>query len=165
MKVCSGSSGGNRTFGCKPASTSMEANVNLWFDDNHKLDDPGRYRRLIGKLIYLTVTRPDIISVVGVLSMFMHQLRKAHWSAALRILAHIKCCPWKCLVYRKHGHTSISEYSDSGYASDRGDRKSITKYCIFVRGNLVTWSKNKDVSRSSAEVEYRAMAHTACEIV
>jgi len=68
-------------------------------------------------------------------------------------------------VYRKHGHTSISEYSDSGYASDRGDRKSITKYCIFVRGNLVTWSKNKDVSRSSAEVEYRAMAHTACEIV
>ena len=38
----------------------MEANVNLWFDDRHTLDDPGRYKRLIGKLIYLMVTRPDI---------------------------------------------------------------------------------------------------------
>jgi len=38
----------------------MEAKVDLWFDDSHTLDDPGRYKRLIGKLIYLTVTRPDI---------------------------------------------------------------------------------------------------------
>jgi len=43
-------------LGCKPVSTPMEANVDLWFDDNHTLDDPGRYKRLIGKLIYLTVT-------------------------------------------------------------------------------------------------------------
>ena len=47
-------------LGCKPASTPMEANVDLWRDDTLLLDDAGRYRRLIGKLIYLTVTRPDI---------------------------------------------------------------------------------------------------------
>ena len=45
----------------------MKANVNLWFDDSHTLDDPGRYKRLIEKLIYLTVIRPDI-TFVGVLS-------------------------------------------------------------------------------------------------
>jgi len=60
---------------CKPAGTSMEANVDLWFDDSHQLDDPGRYRRLVGKLIYLAVTRPYIIFVVDVLSRFMHELR------------------------------------------------------------------------------------------
>jgi len=58
--------------------------VDLWLDDIHPLDDLGRYKRLIEKLIYLTVTRSDI-TFVGVLSRFMHESRKAHWSAALRI--------------------------------------------------------------------------------
>jgi len=53
-----------RLLGCKPANTTMEANVNLCFDDSHTLDDPEKYRRLVGKLIYLMVTRPDIIFAV-----------------------------------------------------------------------------------------------------
>jgi len=65
-------------LGCKPTNTPMEANVNLWFDDSHTLD-PGRYRRLIRKLINLTVTRSDITFVVGVLSRFMHQPRETNW--------------------------------------------------------------------------------------
>jgi len=72
----------------------MEANVNLWFDDSHTID-PGRYRRLIGKLIYLTVTRSDITFVVGVLSRFIHQPRDTHWLAAIRVLTYIKSCPGK----------------------------------------------------------------------
>jgi len=47
-------------LGCKPASTSMEANVDLWCDGSHLLDDPGQYRRLIEKLIYLTIINLDI---------------------------------------------------------------------------------------------------------
>ena len=154
-------------MGCKPASTPMEVNVDLWFDDSHPLDDPGRYRRSIGKLIYLKVTRPNITFVVGVLSRFMHEPRKAHWSVALRILAYIKSCPRKGLVYKKYGHVHVSGYSDSGYAGDREDRKSTTGHCTFIGENLVTWrSKKQDVvSRSSAEAEYRVMAHTACEMV
>jgi len=53
--------------------------MNLCFDDSHTLDDPEKYRRLIGKLIYLTFTRSDITFVVGVLSRFMHQPRETHW--------------------------------------------------------------------------------------
>jgi len=56
----------------------MEANAELWFDDSHTVDGPGRYKILIKKLIYLTVTRPGITFVVGVLSMFMHQPTEAH---------------------------------------------------------------------------------------
>jgi len=85
----------------------MKAKVDLWFDDNHTLD-LGRYKRLIKKLIYLTVTRSDITFTVGVLSRFMHQPREAHWSAALKILAYIKGCSGKGLVSRKHGHVHIS---------------------------------------------------------
>ena len=86
---------------------------------SHALDDLGRYRRLIGKLIYLTVTRPDITFIVGVLSRFMHQLRETHWLAAIK--GSGKSCPRTGLVYRKHGHVHVSGYSDSGYAGDRGD--------------------------------------------
>jgi len=102
------------------------------FDDSHTLDDPGRYRRLIEKLIYLTVARPDITFVVGVLSRFMHHLRETHWLAAIRVLAYIKSCPGKRLVYSKHGHVRISGYSDSGYAGDRGDMKSTTGIAPFL---------------------------------
>ena len=68
-----------------------------------------RYRRLIGKLIYLTVAKPDITFTLEVLSRFMHQLRETHLLATIRVLAYIKSCPGKGLVYRKHGHVRISE--------------------------------------------------------
>jgi len=144
-------------LGCKPTSTLMEANVDLWFDDSHTLDDPERYKRLIGKLIYLTVTRPDIIFVVGVLSRFMHQPREVCWSVALRILPYIKSCPRKSLVYRKRKHARISVYSDSGYVGDQD---------LCWRKSCDLEEQEQDiVSRSSAKIEYRAMAHTACKMV
>ena len=142
-------------LGCKPASTPMEVNVDLQCDNCHLLDDPVQCRRLIEKLIYLTVTRSDITFAVGVVSRLMHQPREVHWTAALKILAF----PGKGLLYKKHGHVRIFGYSDSGYAGDKGDRKSTTGYCTFVGGNLVSLSsKKQDVSRSSAEAEYKAMA-------
>jgi len=87
-------------------------------DDNHTLDDLETYRKLIGKLIYLTVTIPNITFVVGILSRFMHQPRETHWLAAIRVLPYIKSCSKKELVYRKHKHVRISGYSDLGYAGD-----------------------------------------------
>ena len=70
-------------------------------------------------------------------------------------------------MYRKHGHVRISGYSDSGYAGDRGDKKSTTGYCTFIGENLVIWRSKKQnvVSRSSAKAEYRGMAYIACEMV
>jgi len=112
--------------------------VDLWSDDSHILDDPGKYRRLIRKLIYHTVTRSDITFAVRVLSRFVHQPREAHWLIAMRILAYIKSCPGKGLAYKKYKHVRIFGYSDSEYVGDRGDRKSTTGYCTFVGGNLVT---------------------------
>jgi len=74
-------------FVCKSVSTPMEGNVDLWFNNSHTLDDPRRYRRLIVKLFYLTVSRPNITFAEGVLSRFIHQPKEAHCSAALRIFA------------------------------------------------------------------------------
>ena len=97
----------------------------------------------------------------------MHQLREIHWQAALQILSYLKSAPGRGLHYSYHGHLDVTSYSDSGYAGDRGDRKSTSRYCTFVGGNLVTWRSKKQnvVSRSSAEAEYRAMAQTAYEMM
>ena len=89
------------------------------------------------------MTRPDITFTVEVLSRFMHQLRETHWLAVMRVLAYIKSCPGKGLVYRKHGHVHISGYSDSGYAGDQEDRKFTTDYCTFFVGNSLTWRRKK----------------------
>ncbi|XP_071932172.1 uncharacterized mitochondrial protein AtMg00810-like isoform X2 [Coffea arabica] len=68
----------------------------------------------------------------------------------------------KGLLYPNHGHTDIEGYSDADWAGSASDRRSTTGYCVFVGDNLVSWKSKKQtvVSRSSAESEYRAMAHT-----
>ena len=90
--------------------------------------DANHYRHLLGKLIYLTVTRPDITYVDSVLSQFMHEPRMVHCEGALQVLAYIKRAPGKGLIYRHHDHLRIEAYSDVGYAGDKGDQKSTTGY-------------------------------------
>jgi len=68
----------------------------------------------------------------------MHQHREVHWIAALKILVYVKSSPGKNLMSKKHGHVRIFGYFHSGYVGDKGERKSITGYCIFVGENVVT---------------------------
>ena len=82
-------------LGTKPMDTPMDLNSAFWDDTSDYLEDKASYRRLVGKLIYLTVTRPDISFAVGVVSQFMERPRTIHWDAALRILKYIKASPGK----------------------------------------------------------------------
>ncbi|KAL0423678.1 UNVERIFIED_CONTAM: Retrovirus-related Pol polyprotein from transposon RE1 [Sesamum radiatum] len=154
-------------LGTKPVDTPMDSNPDFWNDDGNYLEDKTKYRRLVGKLIYLTVTRPDISFAVGLVSQFMDKPRSVHWEAALRILKYIKTSPGRGLLFKRHGHVKIEAYSDADYAGSKDDRKSTSGYCTYVGGNLVTWRSKKQttVARLSAEAEYRAMAHTTSEIL
>lgn len=151
---------------CKPVDTPMDPNVKLVTDQGEPYSDPGRYRRLVGKLNYLTMTRPDISFAVSVLSQFLNSPLNSHWDAIVRILRYIKGSPGKGLVYENRGHTEILAYSDADWAGCPNDRKSTTGYCILIGGNLISWKSKKQtvVARSSAEAEYRAMALTAGEL-
>ena len=154
-------------LGCKPETSPMEAHPQFWDTLSPLFEDANRYRRFLGKLIYLTVTRPDIVYMVSFLSQFMQEPRRVQWEGALRVLAYIKQAPRRGLIYQRHSHLRIEAYSDAGYACDKGDRKSTTCYCTYIGGNLVTWqsSKQKVVSCSSTESKYRAMAETTWEMV
>ena len=90
----------------------MEARPQFWDTSSPLFEDANSYRRLLGKLIYLTVTRPNIVYAVSVLSQFMQEPRRVHWEGALQVLAYIKRAPGRGLIYRQHGHLRIEAYSD-----------------------------------------------------
>ena len=122
---------------------------------------------MVGKLIYLIVTCPDITYTVGVVSQYMHAPRQPHYEAIYHILRYLKGAPRQGLLYKPFAFLSVTGFSDADWAGSRSDRRSTFGYCTFVGGNLVTWRSKKQnvVARSSAEVEYRAMAHTASEML
>ncbi|CAL8080023.1 unnamed protein product [Prunus armeniaca] len=87
--------------------------------------------------------------------------------AVMRILRYLKVTPGKGLMFCKYGHTYVEGYTDADWAGSVTDRRSMSRYLTFVGGNLVTWmsKKQKVVSRSSAEAEYRGMAQGVCKLL
>lgn len=154
-------------LGCKPANTPIEQNHKLFHCLNATSTDKARYQRLVGKLIYLSHTRPDIAYSMCVVSQFMHDPRKPHMDAVERILRYLKSAPGKGLLFTKNNHLKVEGYTDADWAGSADDRKSTLGYFTFVGGNLVTWRSKKQpvVARSSAEAEYRGMAFGVCELL
>ncbi|CAN6687056.1 unnamed protein product [Malus baccata var. baccata] len=154
-------------LGCKPVDTPIVEKHYLGIYPDQEPVDKGRYQRLVGRLIYLSHTRPDIAYAVSVVSQFMHSPSVDHMEAVMRILAYLKSAPGKGVLYESHGHMRIEGFTDADWAGDVTDRRSTSGYFTFVGGNLVTWRSKKQnvVSRSSAEAEYRGMAHGVCEML
>jgi hypothetical protein len=121
----------------------------------------------VGKLIYLSHTRPDIAYAVSVVSQFMHNPSEEHMNAVIRILRYLKSSPGKGLMFSKNNRLDVEGYTDADWAGSILDRKSTSGYFTFVGGNLVTWrsKKQKVVARSSAEAEFRGMAKGLCELL
>ncbi|RVW13837.1 Retrovirus-related Pol polyprotein from transposon RE1 [Vitis vinifera] len=152
-------------LGCKAASTPMEANVKLSMDEGVDLPDVSLYRRLLGKLLYLTLTRPDISYAVGRLSQFISRPKLPHLHAAQRILRYLKGNPGMGLFFPSNSELRLMAYTDSDWARCPDSRISITGFCVFLGNSLVSWKSKKQhiVSRSLLNW-YHAMANTSCEI-
>ena len=91
----------------------------------------------------------------------------SHWEACKRLLRYLKATIHFGLQFYNCGALQINFFLDSDWAGDRDDRKSVAGFAVFLGPNLVSWSSKKQsvVSRSSAEAEYRALAHAASEVV
>ncbi|KAK8923585.1 hypothetical protein KSP39_PZI019845 [Platanthera zijinensis] len=156
--------------GCKPVNTPMDVNHKLCAqasDSDTLLENPEYYRRLVWKLIYLTVTRPDISFAVGLISRYMHSPRSSHLQAVERILRYLKTAPGQRLVFKTSSSIpTLVAYSDADYAGSLDDRRSTSGFCTYFGGHLITWRSKKQVvvARSSAEAEYRAMASVVSEL-
>lgn len=150
----------------KPAATPMQRGTKLSQKLGTPLADPISYRRLIGKLIYLTNTRPDISYSVQQLSQFTNTPTTLHHDSAIRILRYIKSSPALGLFFPSNSHLQLKGFCDSDWATCPDSRKSISGFCIFLGESLISWKSKKQatVSKSSSEAEYRAMASIVCEL-
>ena len=137
----------------KTVSTPLEFNAKLTPLDDEPISDTTRYRQLVGSLIYLTVTRPDIAHAVGMVSKFMDVPRSVHYATVLRILRYVKGTLYHGLHYSSRSSLEFHTYSDADWAGDPTDRCSITGFCFLLGTSLVSWcSKKQDVVfRSSTE--------------
>ncbi|KAA0056081.1 Cysteine-rich RLK (receptor-like protein kinase) 8 [Cucumis melo var. makuwa] len=129
--------------GCRPADTPIEFNCKLGNSDNQVPVDKEQYQRLVGKLIYLSHTRPDISFAVSVVSQFIQAPYEKHIEAVNIILRYLKNTSGKGLMFRKTNRKTIEAYTDSDWAGSVVDRKSTSGYCTFVWNNLVTWRSKK----------------------
>ena len=137
---------------CKPVNTHMDPNVKLVPSQGKLLRDPRRYRRLVGKLNYLTITQSDISFPMSVVSQFLQSPCDSHWDVVVHILRYIKGTPGQGVLYENKGHTQVVGYSDADWAGSPTNRRSTLGYCVFIGSNLISWkSKKQDVvARSSA---------------
>ena len=137
--------------GCQPINTPIEEGLKLCVEPNQVSTDKGRYQRLVGRLMYLAHTRPDLAYALSVVSQYMHNPGEQHMNAVMRILRYLKNALGKGIVNPQ----SIEVYTDADWAGAVDDRRSTSGYFTFVGGNLVTWKSKKQnvVARSSAEAE------------
>nr|GEV65551.1 uncharacterized mitochondrial protein AtMg00810-like [Tanacetum cinerariifolium] len=123
--------------------------------------------RVVGKLNYLTITRPDIAFSVSVVSRFLIAPRTTHWDVDTQILGYLKGTPRLGILYANYGHHMAEGFTDADYAGCPNTSRSTMGYCVFVGGNLVSLKSKKQnvVSRSSSGAEYGAMAQTTSKLV
>ncbi|XP_057747343.1 secreted RxLR effector protein 161-like [Arachis stenosperma] len=154
-------------LGCKITGVPIEQNHRTKNDEESSKVEKTQYQRLVGKLIYLSHTRPNIAYTFSVFSQFMHDPRERHLQAVNRIIQYLQASLGKGLLFKKEMILSMKVYNDADYAGSIIDRRSTSGYCKFLGGNLVIWRSKKQnvVTRSSAEAEFRAMAQGICELL
>ncbi|KAI3513013.1 hypothetical protein L1887_20337 [Cichorium endivia] len=145
----------------------MDSNVKLCANLGKELEDTTMYRKIVGSLIYLTLTRSDIAFVVGVLSRYMQNPRKPHLDATRRVLRYVKTTLNYGVMFKREKECRLSGYCDADYAGDVNTRRSTTGYIFMLGSSVVSWCSKRQptVSLSTTEAEYRAAAMAAQESV
>ncbi|XP_057982216.1 uncharacterized mitochondrial protein AtMg00810-like [Malania oleifera] len=155
-----------RVLGAKLVVFPMDSNLKLTTSDYDSYEDPSAYRRLVGQLLYLTLTRPDLTFSVQVLSQFLAKPAVSHFKAVIRVLKYLKATPGQGLFFPASSKLQLKPFSDSDWVGCIDTRRSVTGFAIFLGDSLISWKRKKQatINMSSIEAEYRALASTACEI-
>jgi hypothetical protein len=145
----------------KPVSTSMSIAMLLGPDEDGEVVDQREYMSMIGSLLYLTATRPNIQFVVGLCVHFQASPCSSHQMAVQRSFKYLKHTPEFGICYSASSSLDLVGFSDTNFAGCGIDRKSTFETCHFLRSSLICWSSQKQSSvvQSTTEVEYVTAAH------
>lgn len=150
----------------KASPTPMMTTCRISAHEGTPMEDEHLFRSIVGALQYVVITRPDIAFSVNKVCQYMHKPLDVHFKAVKRILRYLQGTLDYGLQFTRHLKLVLEAYSDASWGSDVDDGRSTSGFCVFLGGNLVSWSSKKQqvVSRSTAEAEYRSLAHVTAEI-
>lgn len=136
-------------------------------DEDGTCIDATIYKQMVGSLMYLTATRPDLAFVVSVISRFMEKPTELHQQMIKRVLRYVKGTIELGIFYKRGGEEKLTAYTDSDYAGDVEDRKSTSGYAFLISSGAVAWSSKKQpvVTLSTTEAEFIAAAACACQSI
>nr|AEJ07899.1 Opie3 putative pol protein [Zea mays subsp. mexicana] len=151
----------------KPAKTPMGTDGHTDLNKGGKSVDQKAYRSMIGSLLYLCASRPDIMLSVCMCARFQSDPKECHLVAVKRILRYLVATPCFGLWYPKGSTFDLVGYSDSDYARCKVDRKSTSGTCQFLGRSLVSWNSKKQtsVALSTAEAEYVAAGQCCAQLL
>ncbi|WVZ80887.1 hypothetical protein U9M48_028325 [Paspalum notatum var. saurae] len=152
---------------CKPIETPMATNIKLDPDESGIKVDQTLYRSMIGSLLYLCASRPDIMFSVCLCARFQADPKESHLTTVKKILRYLKHTPSIGLWYPKGVSFELLGYTDSDFAGCRVERKSTSGGCYLLGRSLVSWSSKKQncVSLSTAEAEYIAAGSSCAQLL
>jgi hypothetical protein len=143
---------------CREMNTPMNSKEKLCKEDGTEKIDQVYFRSLVGCLMYLTATRPDILNAVSILSRFMHCASEWHLKAAKRVLRYVKGTCDFGIKFTKSKEFKLVGFSDSDWGGSTDDMKSTSGYCFTLGSGVFSWSSKKQetVAQSTAEAEFVA---------
>ncbi|XP_068486523.1 secreted RxLR effector protein 161-like [Phaseolus vulgaris] len=152
---------------CKEASTPMPSSCYMDADVAGKRVDQTKYRGLIGSLLYLTASRPDIMFAVCLCARYQANPKESHFKATKRIMKYLKGKSTVGLWYPSHSPIHLIGYSDSDFAGCKLERKSASGTCHLLGPNLISWHSKKQecVALSTAEAEYIVAGSCCAQIL
>ncbi|KAL0319362.1 UNVERIFIED_CONTAM: putative disease resistance protein RGA3 [Sesamum angustifolium] len=152
---------------CKTVSTPLVTGEKYQKEDGSQKVDDSMYRSLIGSLLYLTATRPDIMFSTSLLSRFMQSPSQVHNAATKRILRYLRGTKDFGIWYKSTNDAKLVEYTDSDWAGSVDDMKSTSGYIFSLGSGIFSWASKKQatVAQSSAEAEYIAAAATSNQAI
>uniref|UniRef100_A0A3Q7FJI4 Reverse transcriptase Ty1/copia-type domain-containing protein n=1 Tax=Solanum lycopersicum TaxID=4081 RepID=A0A3Q7FJI4_SOLLC len=152
---------------CKPSMSPLEPTVKFKANEGALLKDPTFYRKLVGKLNFLTNTRLDITFSVQHLSQFLQSPREPHLKAAYHVLRYLMNDPCLGVFLSNSTDCTITAYCDSDWAACPDSRRSVSGYIVLMGDSPICWKSKKQatISLSSAEAEYRAIRKVVGELV
>ncbi|GKA61480.1 uncharacterized mitochondrial protein-like protein [Tanacetum coccineum] len=118
----------------KSCDEPMILKLKLNYEDERLLQNPEKYRRVVGKLNYITITRLDIAISVSLVSQFLTAPRTSHWDVVTQILGYLNGTSGLGILYANHGHHIAEGFTDADYVGCLNTLRSTTGYCVFVGG-------------------------------
>lgn len=134
---------GSGFLASKPSTVPFDPNIKLSANDGQPLEDPTNYRWLIGRLIYLTNSRPDIAYVVQNSSQYVFNPLLPHYQAATQILRYLKVVPTKGLLFSASSNLKLSAFAGSDWARCPDTKRFVTGYCVILGSFLLCWKSKK----------------------